>query len=589
MWKIPVIEPNQQALSSPLRYVTWLARKNSLLLTAAVLTGMVSFLAPAVRPFVIGNAFDTGLERGITPELLGWAGIMLASGLIQVIASGVGHRIDVLMWLRAALTTARLLGRKSASAGEAITVELPTGEVVSSVTGDAHRIGDLYFQAATFIGSVATYVAVSIYMFSASLKLGLILSLGLPTVAAILAFLVRPLQKKQELQREVTGRLTSLGSDTVTGLRILRGIGGESVFVSRYRDQSKKVKDAGVGVARVQANMDGLQVLLPGLFVSLIMFVGAREALSGAITPGQLITFYGYAAFLTWPMQNLISTMQIATRTKVAATRVLKVLAVNNRTPDTGTVQEIEPSVSLTDVTSGVVLEPGTFTALVAADPDASAAIATRMSRFDDAAEAETPVTLGQHMLKEFNKATLRHSVVLSEATPHIFSGTLRDTLVTRETRTDEEVLEALTVSDAHDVLTSLPQGLDSELPEKGRSLSGGQRQRVSLARALLTKADHLILIEPTSAVDAHTESRIGKKLKDYRKGQATLVVTASPLVLEHADTVIVLDNNGEVAGTGTHHELLNRSDDLGRLYGSIVGRELDNEAPAQGEDGAKL
>lgn len=576
MWKLPQATPSTKALSSAPRFFLWLAGQQKLLLIGATLLGTVSFLAPAARPYAIGQAIDSGLGNGLTNDIWMWAGVILAAGLIQIIASGIGHRLDVLSWLRSALTISKLIGVKVAGSGDAISKELPTGEVVSSVTSDAHRIGDLYFQMARFVGSLATYVVVSYVMFQSSVKLGLILSIGLPVVSVGLLFLIKPLQKRQELQREVTGRLTSLGSDTVTGLRILRGIGGEGVFTARYREQSKKVEEAGISVSRIQANMDGLQTLLPGLFVALILFVGAHEALSGAITPGQLVTFYGYASFLTWPIQNLIQTMQIWTRAKVASNRVLKVLAVENNTPNVGTIADLPQDADLIDEVSGVTLQPGRFTAIVAADPDVSAAIATRMSRFHDIDEEDFPVTFGGIRLKDYVKSSLRETIVLSEATPQIFAGTLRDGLITRGRRSDEELLEALHVADANDVLTSLPDGLDSELPEKGRSLSGGQRQRMALARVILTQAPYLLLVEPTSAVDAHTESRIGSKLHQYRNGKATLVVTASPLVLEHADNVLVIDGSGKVAGEGTHTNLLKDTSDIGVLYRDIVGRDLE-------------
>ncbi len=556
----------------------WLASKQAGVLFFAILLGIIAFVAQATTPFAIGRALDSGLENGLTKDVLMWAGVLLAAGVVQVSAAALGHRFDVLSWVRAALTTSRLISDTVSTRGDAIREELPTGEVVSSVTSDAHRLGDLYFQTARFMGSLATYVVVGVFMLNTSVKLGLIIALGLPTVAVILGFLIKPLQKRQEHQREVTGRLTSLGSDTVTGLRILRGIGGEAVFTQRYKEQSQKVRDAGVSVANMQANMDGLQVLLPGIFVAVVMWVGAQAAVAGEITAGQLVTFYGYAAFLTWPMYNLIQMVQIATRAKVGVIRVLKVLSVKNHTPDTGSITPVASGGSLIDEVSGTTLENGRYVALVAADPDVSALIATRMARFNDAAESDTRVTYNGILLKDYVKDDLRRSIVLAESTPHIFAGTLRAGLDTRGGTDDSTILNALHVADAHDVLESLPHGLDSELPEKGRSLSGGQRQRVALARALLTEAEHLILIEPTSAVDAHTEARIGAQLRQYRAGKSTLVVTASPLVLEHMDAIEVLDNDGKVIGTGTHSELMSDMSTVGRTYRAIVAREVGDE-----------
>ncbi|MGO2740575.1 MAG: ATP-binding cassette domain-containing protein, partial [Cellulosimicrobium funkei] len=233
--------------------------------------------------------------------------------------------------------------------------------------------------------------------------------------------------------------------------------------------------------------------------------------------------------------------------------------------------------------TSGLVLEPGRVVALVSADPDASAAVATRLGRFDDAAEAATPVRLGGTPLAALDKHALRRRVVVAEATPQLFSGALRDELDARGTATEAEVLAAVSTADAHDVLDSVPDGLAGELPEKGRSLSGGQRQRVALARALLTDPEILVLVEPTSAVDAHTEARIAASLAQARRGRTTLVVTASPLVLEHVDEVLLLED-GRVTARGTHRDLVDRAhspatapDDDAARYLRVVGRSLDD------------
>jgi ABC-type multidrug transport system fused ATPase/permease subunit len=130
-------------------------------------------------------------------------------------------------------------------------------------------------------------------------------------------------------------------------------------------------------------------------------------------------------------------------------------------------------------------------------------------------------------------------------------------------------------------VLDSVPDGLAGELPEKGRSLSGGQRQRVALARALLIDPEILVLVEPTSAVDAHTEARIAARLADVRRGRTTLVVTASPLVLDHVDEVAFL-RDGVVVARGTHDELLatgGGDPDVARAYRAVVGRQMEEES----------
>lgn len=587
MRPLPLPDPGTPDLRGPTRYLLWLARRQWSVLTAAVLLGLANFACQALQPYVLGRALDEGLSSGIGPDLFRWAGWLLALGLGVVVTGVVQHRFDVGNWLRSALTTSQLVGDVTARSGDAITEELPTGEVVSTVASDAMRVGQLFSMMGQFLGALGAYVVVAVIMLSTSLQLGLVVVLGLPAVAAVLALLVRPLQQRQAAQREAQGRLTTLGADTVSGLRVLRGIGGEGVFVGRYARQSQSVRQAGVKVAHTQATLDALQVLLPGLLVVLVVWLGATAALRGDITPGQLVAFYGYAAFLGWPLQVATQMLNIATRAHVAARKIVRVLAV---VPAAGARPATAPMPAegspLVDEASGLVLEPGRLVALVSADPDASAAVATRLGRFDDTAEAATPVRLGGALLAELDKHALRRRVVVAEATPQLFSGRLRDELDPRGSTDEERVLAAVTTADAHDVLDSVPGGLDGELPEKGRSLSGGQRQRVALARALLTDPEVLVLVEPTSAVDAHTEARIAARLAEARRGRTTLVVTASPLVLEQVDEVLLLEG-GRVTARGTHRDLVTRAhaddvpvDDDAARYLRVVGRSLDDAPP---------
>ncbi|WP_034610150.1 ABC transporter ATP-binding protein [Cellulomonas sp. URHD0024] len=577
MRSLPLADPGTPPTSGPWALLWWLARRQWGILLVAVLLGVTVFASQAVTPYIVGRAVDDGLEHGFGPELWRACASLLALGLVVIVAGALTHRFEIANWLRAAFTSSQLVGRTVSRSGHAITAELPTGEVVSAVANDALRIGEVYALAANFLGSLVAYGVVAVLMLRVSVPLGLVVILGLPTVAAALGLLVKPLQRRQAAQREASGRLTTLGADTVSGLRILRGIGGESVFTGRYRAQSQETRRRGVEVARTQSVLDALQVLLPGSFVVVLIWMGAHMAQAGTLTPGQLVATYGFAAFLAWPVQNATQTLQAATRAHIGAAKVIKVLQV---VPSTGSEPgraPLPPShVPLVDEVSGLVVDAGRVLALVSADPDESARLATRLGRFDDLAERETPVRLGGVLLRDLDKDAVRARIVVAEATPQLFSGPLGGALDVHGSASRDDLLRVIATADAHDVLDSVPDGLDGDLPEKGRSLSGGQRQRVALARALLVDPEILVLVEPTSAVDAHTEARIAARLADARRGRTTLVVTASPLVLDHVDEVAFLQD-GVVVARGQHDELL---DDP--AYREVVGRRMDEEALAR-------
>jgi ABC-type multidrug transport system fused ATPase/permease subunit len=577
---IPLPDTGRPPLRSAARLLAWQAWRQRDVLSKSIAVGVVAMLASAAAPLLLGRAIDEGLTHGFGPELLTWCGVMALAAAVIVVAGIFSHIWDVENWLRAAFSFAQLIGDKASRAGHAVTRKLPTGEVVAAVANDALRVGDMFAMAGRFIGGILAYVVVAVLVLNQNLTLGLVLTLGIPVVGGVLALLVKPLQSRQGTHREAQGRLTALGSDTVSGLRILRGIGGEEVFAGRYARQSQEVRRQGVRVATLQSVLDGLQVLLPGLLVALVLWLGARAAVAGDITSGQLVAYYGYAAFLSWPVQIATQMLQMVIRAVVSSRKIIGVLEVAEATPQADPPADEPPAgAELVDEVSGLVLRPGRVAGLVSADPDASARLAVRLGRFDDEAEAATPVRLGGVLLADLDKDALRHRVVVSEATPHLFSGVLGEELDARGRATEADLLAALFAADAHDVLDSVPGGLDGELPEKGRSLSGGQRQRVALARALLTEPEILVLVEPTSAVDAHTEARIAERVATVRRGRTTLVVTASPLVLDHLDEVVLLDDDARVAASGTHGELLERPDDVGARYRAVVGRSMAEDA----------
>ena len=580
MRPLPLPDPGQPPLTSPQAYLWWLARRQGPLLLGAVAVGVVGNVAAASMPYVLGRIIDRGLADGLGRELGAGAAMFGLVGLVQVVCNVWGHRLDVENWLRAAFATSQAIGHHVTRTGDAITAELPTGEVVSTVASDALRVGEVFAIAARLLGGIAAYAAVAVVLMRTSVTLGLLVLLGLPVVVASLALLVKPLQRRQAAQREAAGRLTTLGADTVSGLRILRGIGGEDVFAGRYRTQSQVVRQAGVGVAQTQSLLDALQTLLPGLFLTVVVGVGAHLALAGDITPGQLVAFYGFAAFLTQPLWTATEAMRIVTRAVVGCRKIINVLRVPEAGADSavrraGTAATSPASTSaLVDVASGVTLRPGAFVALVGADPDETAGIAARLGRFGGR-RTDEDVRWGGTLLRDLHLDEVRHRIVVGESTPHLFTGALSDELDVRETAGEDDLLWAMRVADAGDVLDSVPGGLAGEVEEKGRSLSGGQRQRVALARALLTRAEVLVLVEPTSAVDAHSEARIATRLAEARRGLTTLLVTASPLVLDVVDEVVLVVD-GQAVARGTHRELFAAQDADGRAYRAVVARTTE-------------
>jgi ABC-type phosphate transport system ATPase subunit len=264
----------------------------------------------------------------------------------------------------------------------------------------------------------------------------------------------------------------------------------------------------------------------------------------------------------------------------------------------------------LHDRRSGFTAQPGELTLVVSALPDDSAALADRLGRYLPAeyepvaldvegvvkgralkraraqqqadrnrlaerdlrlAEGGWGVSLGPVDLADVGLAEVRRTVLVSDAASQVFAGTLQELVDPHDRLSREQAEDVLHTAAAEDVFEGLPGGWQGTIDERGRGLSGGQRQRLVLARALGIDPPVLVLVEPTSAVDAHTEALIAGRLAAHRAGRTTVVTSVSPLLLHHADRIAYLEA-GVVAASGTHEELLAGS----AGYRSVVARALD-------------
>ena len=548
MQSFPLADPGTPDLRSPARYLWRVVRLQLRTVLGGMAFGVVWMGGQALVPYVLGRVVDEGIAGEDSDALVRWVLVLVGLAVVQGASGVLRHRFAVANWMLATFRTTQWVSAQTIRLGASLSRRTSTGEVVSVSATDTVAVGRALDITARGTGAVVAVLLVATLLLSSSLVLGAVVLLGVPLFVLALGPALRPLHARQAAQRGALGELTTLGTDTVAGLRVLRGIGGEAAFLTRYRAESQRVRTAGVEVARSQALLDAAQVLVPGVFVVLVTWLGARFAVSGSISTGDLVAFYGYAAFLVTPLRTFTEAADKVTRALVAARRVIALLSYEPLLPDLPLRHAAAPTEGspLHDARSGLLVQPGALTAVVSADPTAATALAERLARYVDDGE----VRLGGVLLGDLPLPEVRRRILLVDQSPMLFSGSLREELG------DGPVEQALETACCADVLEALANGLDTELEERGRQLSGGQRQRLVLARALTADPEVLVLDEPTSAVDAHTEARIADRLREMRIGRTTVVLTTSPLVLDRADVVALLVD-GVVVATGTHRELL--------------------------------
>jgi ABC-type multidrug transport system fused ATPase/permease subunit len=571
MRALPVSDPGTPDLRSPWHYLAWLVAQQKASVCLGVLWGCIWMVAQALMPAVIGASIDALVQR--RTHQFGWdCAIVLGLGVVTAASGVLRHRCVLGNFLDASYRTVQLVTQQVARLGETMARLVSTGEIVSIAAADVADIGGAIDISGRGSGAVAALIAVALIVLSRSVALGVIVLIGAPAMTALMGLLLRPLHRRQQAYREQQGEVAARAADIVSGLRVLRGIGGEPAFSARYQAESQLLRRSGVHVARTESYLSGAEVLLPGLFVTLATWLAAHYALHKAITPGDLVMFYAYAAFLALPLATLTEAADHIVGGHVAASRVTRVLGLEPglSSPDQPGPAPA-PGASLHDSQSGITVTAGEFVGIAADSADDAVTLADRLGRYGipDGASPE----LGGAALADLPVSLVRSRILVAATDAHLFGGPLAESVGgTGPDQGDEEaLLAALRVASAQDVLEAMPGGLHGHLAPRGRSLSGGQAQRLRLARALLADPEILILVEPTSSVDAHTEARIARRLHAHRAGRTTIVLTTSPLLLASADRVVHL-RGGRMAAHGSHRELLAAS----AAYADVVTRGED-------------
>ncbi|MET8952130.1 ABC transporter ATP-binding protein [Streptomyces sp. NPDC004533] len=581
---LPYPDPGVPDARSGPRFLWWLGRNQLGGQLKALAWGLLHFLSVSGLPFCVGLAVQAAERSGVRLALTG--GLLLLCGVGVALGDTMLHRAAVTNWITAAARVQQLLARRTAQLGSALTRRVAAGEVVAVSTGDVEKIGWFVEAVSRFSAAALTVVAVCVGLLVYQPALGVVVAVGVPVLALAVLPLLPRATRRADTQREKAGRATELASDTVAGLRVLRGIGGEELFLERYRTASQEVRTAAVRSARMWSLISAIQVLLPGLLMIAVVWRGVHLAREGRIAVGELVTVYSAVMLLTYPLRHFEEIAMAYSFSRPSARRAARVLSLERATESGGSREAGVPDGDLYDPRTGLLAPAGRLTAVVCGDPDAAGVLAERLGGHPaEQTGQDVSALLDGVPLDELPLDSARTAVLVQDKDPVLLSGSLRE-LLDVPASGSVAARDALAAAQCGDVLDALVQGspgtedpMDARITERGRSLSGGQRQRLALARSLITDPPVLVLDEPTSAVDSHTEARIAEGIRKLRTGRTTVVFTSSPLLLDHADRVVLV-HEGEVAAVGLHRDLVHSEP----RYRAVVTRETDAETAALAE-----
>lgn len=535
----------------PLHLLWWLVVDQRRRVLGGAIISSIWMVLLIVPPYLVQRAIDDGLRTQRVGTLVLWCTAILVTGSVIAVLDVMKHRTMSMARAHATVRTVQVLTRAVVRLGPRLHRHVAAGEIVTIGGADITQIARTITIAGPSLGGLFAYVVVAVVLSGISPLLAMVVLLGVPTTVLLLVPLLRRLQVAESPYRERQGELTAMAGDIVTGLRVLCGVGGKELFANRYLQRSRRLRADGYRVSVVASWIEALAIGLPALYLAVVTWLAARMAAEHEISVGNMVAVHGYVAALSTAISSIIKGADDLGRCLVLGRRLVGVLDLSAEVVDTATGRGPRGDAVLTDPESGLTMGPGSLMAVACPRTQDAVEIFHRMVR-----QEPTRGSWGGIPLSDIDQDVIRQRILLEENNSYLFGGSIVDIVLGPALPDEARLRRALHCAAAEDIPAGLVAGVDHVLPDQALTLSGGQRQRLRLARALYQDAEVLLMVEPTSALDAHTESLIVARLPDIRAGRTTVVATSSPQVLASADTVAFV-RDGRVVRTGSHAELV--------------------------------
>ncbi|HHW5743773.1 TPA: SAV1866 family putative multidrug efflux ABC transporter [Staphylococcus aureus] len=556
---------------------------------ATIIVGIIKFGIPMLIPLLIKYAIDGVINNHALTTDEKVHHLTIAIGIALFIFVIVRPPIEFIRQYLAQWTSNKILydiRKKLYNHLQALSARFyannQVGQVISRVINDVEQTKDFILTGLMniWLDCITIIIAQSI-MFFLDVKLTLAALFIFPfyilTVYVFFGRLRKLTRERSQALAEVQGFL----HERVQGISVVKSFAIEDNEAKNFDKKNTNFLTRALKHTRWNAYSFAAINTVTDIGPIIVIGVGAYLAISGSITVGTLAAFVGYLELLFGPLRRLVASFTTLTQSFASMDRVFQLIDEDYDIKNGVGAQPIEIKQGRIDIDHvsfqyndneapilkdiNLSIEKGETVAFVGMSGGGKSTLINLIPRFYDVTSGQ--ILIDGHNIKDFLTGSLRNQIGLVQQDNILFSDTVKENiLLGRPTATDEEVVEAAKMANAHDFIMNLPQGYDTEVGERGVKLSGGQKQRLSIARIFLNNPPILILDEATSALDLESESIIQEALDVLSKDRTTLIVAHRLSTITHADKIVVIEN-GHIVETGTHRELIAKQGAYEHLY----------------------